>query len=162
MTNKILVVGFACLSLAAVAQSNGDKQAAPSPAPAATASPRDSASGQATGKRMHKPITVYKEVGVDETAREASTGKATGKTSAHDDWQTSSAKSTSQGRVAAGDVNGDGKADAAAAPKSGQNAAASSDVKSPRDSASGQASGKRTHAPAASTKDHVSDPAPQK
>ena len=63
MTNKILIVGFACLSLAAVAQSNSDAdKKKQDPAPNAVTSPRDSASGQATGKRMHKPMTVTAEV----------------------------------------------------------------------------------------------------
>lgn len=66
---------------------------------------------------MHKPMTV---TAADETAVRESPSKASlGKTSV---------------RVAAGDVNGDGKADVAA----------SSSVKSPRDAATGQASGKRT------------------
>ena len=72
MKNKILIVGFACLSLAAVAQSNGDKKQDPTPAPAA--SPRDAATGQASGKRMHKPLTVTAETSLDGTSKDA--GKA--------------------------------------------------------------------------------------
>ena len=114
---------------------------------------------------MHKPITVTAEVG-----REASTGKATGKT-ASDDWQAPAAKSIDpkttpgQSRVAAGDVNGDGKADVTAPKTQGQatlqNTAAtstSSDVKSPRDIATGQASGKRQHDPITPTKQTETKP----
>lgn len=75
------------------------------------------ATGQASGKHMHKPITVTSD---DQALRESPSKSSLGKTSV---------------RVAAGDVNGDGKADVAPA--------ASSDVKSPRDLATGQASGKR-------------------
>jgi hypothetical protein len=112
MKRNILLVGFACLSAVAVAQSDGSQQksATPSPAPSSqqVTSPRDVATGQASGKRMHKPITVTSE---DQALRESPSKASIGKTSV---------------RVAAGDVNGDGKADVAPA-------AASSDVKSPRD-----------------------------
>ena len=64
-----------------------------------------------------------------------------------------------QVRVAVGDVNGDGKADVAASPTSGtatgQNAAINnshSNIKSPRDLATGQASGKRVHSDITITK----------
>jgi hypothetical protein len=149
MSNKILMVGaLACLSAVAVAQSDKSKEKAPSQEQATA--PRDAASGQASGKRMHKPITVTAEVG-----KEASTGS--GK-SANDDWQAPAAKSSqpkpaeNQPRVAAGDVNGDGKADA---PK---NPGTSSDVKSPRDMATGQASGKRQQEPATATKEPEAKP----
>ena len=176
MTNKILIVGFVCLSLAAVAQSNDDKKQAPSSTEAA--SPRDAASGQATGKRMHKPITVTAEVGKTAPSKEAA--KPTNKT-ASDDWQAQSKSAPKPAptikRVATGDVNGDGKADAAA-PSSGkpatgqptsgqptgQNAAINtshSNIKSPRDAASGQASGKRAQPPAPSSKDQNAPPAPK-
>jgi len=153
MSNKILLVGaLACLSAVAVAQSDQSKEKAPAQEQAAA--PRDAASGQASGKRMHKPITVTTELG-----REASTGKASGKM-ASDDWQTPAAKTSqpkiteNKTRVAAGDVNGDGKADVAA-PK---NPGTSSDVKSPRDLASGQASGKRQQEPAAAAKEPEAKP----
>jgi hypothetical protein len=121
MKRKILLVGLACLSAVAVAQSDGSQQksATPSPAPSSqqVTSPSDMATGQASGKRMHKPVTVTAE---DQAARESPSKSSLGKTSV---------------RVAAGDVNGDGKADVAPA--------STSDVKSPRDLATGQASGKR-------------------
>jgi len=165
MSNRILIVGaLACLSAVAVAQSDQTKDKAPAQDQAATS--RDAASGQASGKRMHKPVTVTAEVG-----RKASTGKATGK-SASDDWQAPVAKSidpkSTQGqpRVAAGDVNGDGKADVAAPKAPGkptlQNTAASSagsDVKSPRDIATGQMSGKRQHEPVTPGKETEAKPA---
>lgn len=170
MSNKILIVGaLACLSAVAVAQSDQSKEKAPAQDQVTT--PRDAASGQASGKRMHKPVTVTAE----DSAREAATGKATGKTMASDDWQAPAAKSsqpkTTQGqsRVAAGDVNGDGKADVAAPKNPGQanlqNTAASStssDVKSPRDLATGQASGKRQHEPVTVTKETAAKPKQQK
>ena len=130
MKSKILVVGFTLLSLFAVAQSSDKKADAKksSDTKQGTATP----SGQVAIKMTPEKV----EAGTEslKTASEVSSGKATGisKTSAHDDWN-------AQQRVAAGDVNGDGKA-AAAAPSS-------SDVKSPRDAATGQASGKRQHQP---------------
>ena len=165
MKSKILVAGFVCLSLAAVAQSSGSKEQAPTAAP--VASPRDAASGQASGKRMHKPITVTAEVGVDATAKDAA--QPTKKT-ATDDWQTKSAPSSTPTikRVATADVDGDGKADSAAQPSgqpSAQNSAINnshSNIKSPRDLATGQASGKRAAQPATDTKGHDPEPAPKK
>ena len=189
MKSKILVVGFACLSLSAVAQSNGSQNQSSSPSQ--VKAPRDIATGQASGKRMHKPL-VFKQ---DATAREAASGKATGKTMAHDDWQAPAAKSsdpkvqnvstgdvnqdgaadrsktapssTGQSRVATGDVNGDGRADRAASNNSGhaagQNAAINtshSNIKNSRDTATGQASGKRMHSGVTITKE--SDKASQK
>jgi hypothetical protein len=149
MINKVLVVGFACLSVVAVAQSNGNTD---QPSNAKIESPRDAASGQASGKRMHKPVTVQS----DATARELSTGKATGKTMASDDRQASASKkndsSNGQGekRVATGDVNGDGKADVSASKNSGH-AIEQNAVTNPRDIATGQASGKRQYRPVSTT-----------
>ena len=119
MNKNILIVGLACLSAVAVAQSDGSQQkSATSSNSQQVTSPRDQATGQATGKRMHKPLTVTTQ---DETAVRESPSKASlGKTTT---------------RVAAGDVNGDGKADVAAT-------APNSNTKSPRDAATGQASGK--------------------
>jgi hypothetical protein len=164
MKSKILILGFACLSVAAVAQSDAKKKE--DPAPTTVVSPRDAMSGQASGKRMHKPMTIQKEYG----AREASTGKATGKTMAQDDWQAPSVAPESKPkatRVAAGDLNGDGKADVASpnsAQATGQNAAVNgrSDVKSPRDISTGQASGKRQHQDITITKYSDKAPAPKK
>ena len=120
MKTSILVVGLACLSAVAVAQSDGSQQksSAPSSNSPQVTSPRDQATGQASGKRMHKPMPVTTQ---DETALRESPSKASlGKTNV---------------RVAGGDVNGDGKADVAAT-------APNSNTKSPREAATGQASGK--------------------
>ena len=103
MKSKILVLGFACLSLVAVAQTNEkqskEKQNQPA---AAVKSPRDMATGQASGKAMSDQKVVHRDL----AARDAQSGKATGKKMAQDDWH--------QQRVAVGDVNGDGKADVTA------------------------------------------------
>ncbi len=192
MNKKILIAGFACLSMIAVAQSSGNKdQSASAPkdakprdvatgqasgksmsqptgSPAAlnssdqAAAPRDMATGQATGKRQYQPIIIRKVTEDDpNAAREAQSPKATGKTAAHDDWhattKTSNASvspaavnqdgtavresptlpSKGQTRVATGDVNGDGKAEAAINNSH-------SNIKNGRDVATGQASGKST------------------
>jgi hypothetical protein len=141
MSNKILIVGaLACLSAVAVAQSGQSKENAPQ------AASQDAASAQMTGKRMHKPMTVTAEAG-QETAKAKPTNK-----SAADDWQTPAAKTSqpkiteNKPRVATGDVNGDGKADAVPPGQpSLQNTSAhpaASDVKGPRDMSTGQSSGK--------------------
>jgi len=144
MKSKIVVLGFVLVSVFAVAQSSNktvsaNKSSDTKQAPAAAA-------GQASVKMTPEKV----EAGSEslKTASEVSTGKATGKakTSASDDWQTQ--------RVAAGDVNGDGKADAAAS--------SSSDVKSPRDAASGQASGKRQHQPVSLKKEDEQKPPSEK
>jgi len=167
MNNKILVVGLACLSVAAAAQSN-EKREQPSSS-STVVSPRDTASGQASGKRMHKPMPIRKEY--DAAGREASTGKATGKTMAQDDWQATSRSTAPESkpkgtRVAVGDLDGDGKADVAATQNGQaqeQNATNSrSDVKSPRDIATGQASGKRQHQDITITKHSDKAEAPKK
>ncbi len=143
MKSKILVLGFACLSLVAVAQTN-EKQSKEkqNQAAAAVKSPRDVATGQASGKvALEQKGVVHRDL----AARDAQSGKATGKKMAQDDWH--------QQRVAVGDVNGDGKADVTAsssAQGSGQNAAVNtshSNIKNQRDMATGQASGKRQHQP---------------
>jgi hypothetical protein len=150
MSNKILMVGaLACLSAVAVAQSDQSKEKAP--VQEHVTAPQDAQSGQASGKRMHKPMTVTAEVG----AQDAAASKPTGKT-AMDDWQAPTAKTSQQpkitennkSRVAAGDVNGDGKAAPKATVQNTAASSSSSDEKSPRDLATGQSSGKRQHEPA--------------
>lgn len=100
MKNTILIAGFACLSMVAVAQSKTEPAAAPakrgisSPTGASAdrvTSPRDLASGQASGK-----VAVSHEI---KSPRDSASGQATG-------------------RVAAGDVTGDGKTDATVKPVS--------------------------------------------
>jgi hypothetical protein len=134
------------------------------PNAAAVTAPRDQATGQASGKRQYQPVIIRK-VSDDEaaTTREQQSPKATGKTSAHDDWHAAAktttdanhdgATASGQVRVAAGDVTGDGKADVSAS--------SNSDVKGPRDLATGQASGKRQHQPVTPTKE-VAPASPQK
>ena len=142
MKSKILVLGFACLSLVAVAQTN-EKQSKEkqNQAAAAVKSPRDAATGQASGRAMSDQKVVHRDL----AARDAQSGKATGKKMAQDDWH--------QQRVAVGDVNGGGKADVTAngsAHASEQNAVINnshSNIKNSREMMTGQASGKRQHQP---------------
>jgi hypothetical protein len=209
MTKKILIAGFACLSVMAVAQSSATKDQSAGAAqtrdqhPKEVASgqasgktvapvkltsaqptitdnkktsqpagsqavlnsndsaaseqvkaPRDTTTGQSSGKRQYAPVIIRK-VSDDEgmAAREQQSPKATGKVSAHDDWQTPAAKTSSgapassggQTRVAAGDVNGDGKADAAINNSH-------SNIKNSKDVATGQMTGKRQHSDITITK----------
>jgi hypothetical protein len=194
MNKKILIAGFACLSMIAVGQSSGNKDQSASatkdakPRDVATGqasgksvnkpagsqavlnssdqvtAPRDMATGQASGKRQYAPMTIRKVTEDDpNAARDAQSPKATGKTTAQDDWHaTSKTSNTSvspadvnqdgvavrespslpskgQTRVATGDVNGDGKADAAINNSH-------SNIKNGKDLATGQASGKSTAA----------------
>ncbi len=153
MKHRIVIAALVGLSLFAAAQSQNDKQK-PKPSTGETQSPRDAASGQATGPLEQKNV-VHRDL----AARDVATGQASGNKTAHDDWQQSVAKpaSSSSGtkpsHVATGDVNGDGVPDAAATKNSGHaseavaSAAASSENQAPRDAASGQASGKRMHQP---------------
>ncbi len=161
MNKKILIAGLACWSALAVAQTGGSKDQ--SAGTAKDQHPRDVATGQASGKRQYQPIIIRKVVEDDpNAARDAQSPKATGKTTAQDDWHATAKTSTTvspadvnqdgaavrespatshpkgvQARVATGDVNGDGKADAAINNSH-------SNIKNGRDLATGQASGKRT------------------
>ena len=210
--SKLLMVGvLAGLSAVAVAQSNSSQDQSSSASSKAAVSsdqvtsPRDAATGQASGKRTHNPVVIRKEVsGRDAMTgqasgviapRDSSTGMATGKTTAQDDWHAPAGKNGSvkpvsvadvdqdgaadrksnstanpngQKRVATGDVNGDGVADAAAQNSGnggGQNAAINnshSNIKSPRDLATGQATGKRQHQPVTVNKESDAAAAPKK
>jgi len=200
MTSRILVVAFACLSVVAVAQSTEEQDQASKSSQ--VQAPRDAASGQASGKRMHKPQNTMQ--------REAGTGKASGKTMAQDDSQGKAAASSNEPQsndassgdgngqqpagvrespskastglrespskaspklrespskpsqqVSAGDVDGDGVADEAAAKDAGQASeqpatinTSHSNIKAPRDAASGQATGKRQHKPVKIVKEY--------
>ena len=136
MNHKILIAALAGLSMFAAAQSQGDKQKAhPSGQVSGgkmahddwqqtTAKPRDAASGQATGRRQHQPITITKEV------------------------------DKASPRVANGDLNGDGVPDMAASKNSAHatesatsTASGSSNAQASSDAASGHATGKRQHDP---------------
>jgi hypothetical protein len=192
MRTKILVVGFAGLSLLAAAQSqSNEKKDAPKATTTEAKSPRDLATGQASGRTdgtaqgaavMHRDLAT----------RDAATGQASGKT-AQDDWHQQKAaptgssagvnsvsaadvdgdgkadrvkgsynvKSQSSARVAKGDVSGDGVDAAASSNSTGTKdaaAAGSSDVKSPRDSSTGMASGKRQHQPLGISKESAQQP----
>ena len=156
--NRILLVGFVCVSLGAFAQSSADQGQTPNAKTAAT--PQDAASGQTSGKRMHKPVEMQQDAGAGGQA----IGKPGGKT-ASDDWTAGAAVKTNGSNngqasthVATGDVNGDGRADLTATKSSGsastgsattKNAATtgSSSAQNAKDAASGQASGKRQHQP---------------
>lgn len=140
MNNKILMVAaFAGLSAVAMAQSAPSKDKAP--AQGATA-----ASGQASGKRMHKPMAI-----TPDNSKAAPIGGT------HD--RESSSPSVSEvvmtkpaaepTRVATGDVNGDGRADVAATSGSakGSGQGASNNSNGARDLATGHATGKRQHEP---------------
>jgi FG-GAP repeat protein len=133
--------------------------------------PRDLATGQASGKRQHEPVTINKaNDNSSQSSRESSapsvsevvvTKPGDRKTTAQDDWQTpakTQAPQTSDGstnqwpsKVATGDVNGDGKADVTLS--NGSN------VTKSRDLATGQASGKRQHEPVTVQKEVGTTPA---
>jgi hypothetical protein len=141
--NKILLVGFVCISLGAFARSSANQGQTPSSKTTTAAAPQDAASGQTSGKRMHKPVEMQQEAGAGAQATE----KTGGKTMASDDWHAQTAAKTNGSNngqpsthVASGDVNGDGRADLTATKSSGS-------TPSPRDAASGQPTGKRQHQP---------------
>jgi hypothetical protein len=125
MKKTLLVFGIACASFVAAAQSDA-RQEQSGEASSVTSS-RDQATGQASGKRMHKPLPVARDVSVQNdvtTAREAGSGMATGKTA-------QAPLGTHHDGVIHRDL-------AAREASSGQ----ATGVQSPRDLATGQASGK--------------------
>lgn len=164
MKNKILVAALACLSVAAVAQQSASEQK-PSPKTSTAAAPRDAATGKATGKTMaHDDWHASQGTMVRESPSKSSLGVRESPSKASTMVRESPTKHSAG--ISAGDVNGDGMADKIASGHSngsGQNAAINnshSNIKSPRDSASGQASGKRQHQPVSVTK--VSEDTPKK
>jgi hypothetical protein len=158
MNNKILIAASVSLSLFAAAQSQTDKQK-PKPSTTQTQSPRDLASGQASGRSVDQQTKNSPVIHRDVAPRDIATGHSSGKKTAQDDWhQQSAAKPVSEtkapSRVAVGDVNGDGAADVAASKNSAHaseslstNGTSPAKVQAPRDAATGQASGKRQHQP---------------
>lgn len=97
MKKTIFAMGLAFATAIAVAQSNARQDYS---AQATGVSPRDAATGQASGKRMHKPVMVNESISARETgtgmatgraavqsARETGTGMATGRTMASDNGQ---------------------------------------------------------------------------
>ena len=143
MKKPILVVGFACLSMIAVAQSTSDKKVAPASTTAKrgisspmgtdrTKSPRDSATGQASGRSQEVTHTVL-------SPRDTASGQASGR------------------RVAAGDGNGGGTTAQPASAKevSTGKKMASDDWQAPttaKSGAAGTAQPQRTHKPSVVTK----------
>jgi hypothetical protein len=125
----------------AISDVNGDgrmdvavsKNSAPPAGSSKDQAPRDTASGQTSGRRQHQTIRVIKEV------------------------------DAASPHVATGDVNGDGAPDAAASKNSAHAtealATGSSTGQAPRDAAKGQTTGKRQHQPVTITKE--ADKAPK-
>src|SRR5260370_28507392 len=85
MNNKILIAASVGLSLFAAAQSQTDTQK-PKPSTTQTQSPRDLASGQASGRSADQKAKDRGAVHRDLAARDVATGQASGKKTAHDDW----------------------------------------------------------------------------
>jgi hypothetical protein len=181
MKSKILVVALACLSLGAFAQSNGSqepttKKDAVTTAPSSKGASkleqkqivhrdiaaREASTGMATGKAATQiePKPAKASGGSEAAVKNVSAADLDGDGTA-DRAKTGSA-TKGQARVATGDVNGDGKADAvkSSGHASEQKAAINnshSNIKSPRDAASGQASGKRMHSDITTTKQPEAD-----
>jgi len=139
MTKKILVAGFACWSVLAVAQASGSEDQAASAAK--DVHPKEVASGQASGKTVTPMKLTSAQPAITDNKKTASAEGQSG---------------NGQARVATGDLNGDGRADVTASTPASKPAvshavlsdpAASEQVKAPRDLATGQTSGKRQHQP---------------
>jgi hypothetical protein len=132
MRNRILVVGFALMSAFAVAQSGNTKTAA--------AASSDGKKGEAQLK-----VTPEKMEAGSENIKKVSTPVKTSGSSAQpmasDDWQQRNASPSGTGSTAA---------------------SGSSEVKAPRDSATGMASGKRQHQPVTLKTDEQQKTAPEK
>jgi hypothetical protein len=136
LNTKILIVAFAGLSLVAAAQSPADKQK--SKTSTTQAPSKDAAKDQRLGNKTAHDSW-------DQTAAKPTSGKKT----AQDSWQQTAAKpasgsGTKPTPVAISDVNGDGRLDVAVSKNSAPPAGSSKD-QAPRDTASGQTSGKRQH-----------------
>lgn len=144
MRKEILVAGFACLSMIASAQSNQTTGQTSNTATAA----KEAASGKATGKtsahddwqqRSTAGAGPRQTSGVRESPTKASSGLRESPSKASDGLRESPSKASlgKTSKVAEGDVNGDGYADKTAGTSS------QTDVKAPRDSSTGMASGKQ-------------------
>jgi hypothetical protein len=124
MKTKILLAGLACLSVVAVAQQSNSEQ---------------------------KPSSNTGQVMVRESPTKASTGRL--RESPTKASTGALRESPSKATLKAADMNGDGAADRPiGSQSSGSGAGAAinnshSNIKSPRDAATGQASGKRQHEP---------------
>ena len=159
------------MSLIAAAQSNPPGEQKSTDSNKKIVTPRDAASGQASGKMSNggaeqAPALRESPTKPSSNLRESPSKASLGKTSVADtngDGQAnreSSAASVSEivvtkpsdKRVAAGDVNGDGRADVANGPRqsTSQDGAINtshSNIKNTKDTATGQATGKRQYAP---------------
>jgi hypothetical protein len=133
MTNRVLIVAFAGLTVVAVAQSDGTQKSASTPSQPTTAQPAE--------QRMHKPMKATAEVS---TTPPLVNGKEVSKTSAADDWQAPKAKTSSPKPAEPSSTAP--KAPAQATVKN-TSATSNADVVAPRDIATGQSSGKRMHKP---------------
>jgi hypothetical protein len=158
--------GAASASYAATGRASaagGDDIVEPDEAAAGVKSPRDAASGQATGKRQHKPVRVATgdvdgdgaaETGVV-TSREAGSGMSTGRRQ-HEPIRSATADTDGDAAAAATQDHNSSRSNksASVAPDGGATTGASS---APRDAASGQATGKRQHKPLSVNPDLDSD-----
>ncbi len=140
MNSKILVAGFACLSLMAMAQSTSSSK------PNSTKASAHASSAKATNQAGSSADRESSTPSVSEVTLKAhSHGRESSAPSVSE--AVVKAPSNGQTHVAAGDVNGDGHADLAATGSSNGQGQKSASIQSPRDTASGQASGKRQHKP---------------
>lgn len=145
---KILIVGFACLSLVAVAQTS--KTGAAGSNNTKVSGPRDAASGQASGKQAPAGKSADRESSapsVSEVVMKAPSGKGRESSQPSVSEAVAKAPSGGQGRVATGDLNGDGRPDLAATAGASSGKGQNTGTNKSRDQATGQASGKRQHAP---------------
>jgi hypothetical protein len=123
MRTKILLAGLACLSVVAVAQQSN----------------RETKPSSKAGQVMVRESPTKASTGLRESPTKASTGALR--------------ESPSKSPLKAADVDGDGKADRNIGSQSSGSGAgvainnSHSNIKSPRDVATGQASGKRQHEP---------------
>lgn len=96
MSKNILIMGFACLSVMAVAQTSSNGKASNNTAP-----------GVATGRRMHEPLMPSAQKSSGQKDRTSSTPSVS-------EGVAPATNSNGGTRVATGDVNGDGRADVTA------------------------------------------------
>ncbi len=129
MKSTILVLGFALVSVFAVAQSSGKADAAKKSSDTKQAPAATQPAAKVTPEKM--------EAGSESIKKTVEIPPTKAKPEAADDWQTKQAATTSS--------NGNVTTNAATP--------SSNEVKSPRDIATGQASGKRQHQPITMTKE---------
>ena len=148
MKKTFLVLGIACASLFAVAQSDTQKNQNGQSNAAATT--RDAATGQASGKRMHKPMMLSTDQSSQadaqsvNTARETSSGMATGRREASTGMATGKASVQSPRDAATGQASGK---QMQATDSNTQPAAYEQSVTTAREASSGMATGRTAQAP---------------